>query len=126
MTEKELNAVRNKSQKITNILTKDFDFKWDWIDYSIEKWETQTHPFYLAEHAAFHMARKHCTDKVLNFHKEWWKVVDEIFGKTFIEYNKLTMKEATELAKEKKVSLEDENGKKLDKKDLIAELKANH
>jgi len=126
MTEKELNAARNKAQKITNILSKEFDFKWDWLDYSIEKWATETFPFYLAEHGAFHMARKHCYEKWIDFNKDWGKVVDEIMGKTFIEYNKLTKKEATELAGKRKVSIENDKWDIRTLKELIAELKATH
>jgi hypothetical protein len=109
MTEKELQAQRNKPQQITNILDVDFDFKWDGLDYSIDKGDTQTHPFYLAEHAAFHMARKYCTQKKLDFHKEVGKVVDKIMGKEFIEYNKLTKKQATEIAEKRKIKLENDN-----------------
>jgi len=70
MTEKELKIQRTKSTKITNILDRDFDFKWDGQDFSIEKGESVTHPFYLAEHAAFHMARAYCLKKKLNFTQE--------------------------------------------------------
>ena len=126
MTEKELQAERNKSQSLTNILNEVFEFKWDGLDYSVEKWETKSFPFYLAEHAAFHMARKICTKKGTDFHKEWGKIVDKILGKEFIEYNKLTLPQATELAKDRKISLENTKGIKKTKTVLVAELKATH
>ncbi len=126
MTEQELRAQRTKSTSITNILDKDFDFKWDSVDYCIEKSETQSHPFYLAEHAAFHMARTYCTEKGIEFHKKGWEIVDKIMGKEFIEYNKLTKKQAIELAKKRKISLEDNKGKEKSKEVLIADLKATH
>ena len=126
MTEKELNAQRNKSQTITNILPALFEFKWDWIDYSIEKWETVTHPFFLAEHAAFHMARKHCLLKKLNFTKIGGEIVDKILWKEFIEYNKLTKEQAIELSKERKLKIEDDKWEVKTKTVLIAELKATH
>ena len=85
MTEKELVASRNKVENVTNILEKDFDFKWDWIDYTIEKWETKPFAFYLAEHCAFHMSRKYCLNKNIDFTQEWGKVVDKIMWKEFIE-----------------------------------------
>jgi len=126
MTEKELRASRNKSQSITNILSKGFEFKWDWIDYNIKKWETQNHPFFLAEHAAFHMARKHCLEENINFTKEWGKIVDEILGKTFIEYNKLTKVQALNLAKDRKIKTENDNWEEKTKKEIVEELKATH
>lgn len=126
MTEQELKIQRTKSTSITNILDWDFDFKWDGKDFSIDKWETQSHPFYLAEHAAFHMARKHCTEKGIDFHKEGGKVVDQIMGKEFIEYNKLTKKEAAELAKSRKIALEDDKWIFKSLKNIIADLKATH
>lgn len=126
MTEKELQAIRNKPQTITNILDEVFEFKWDGMDYSIDKGETQTRPFFLAEKAAFHMSRKYCVDKWLNFHNEGWKIVDEIMKKEFIEYNKLTKAKAIELAKQRNISLTDENGNDKTKAVLIKDLKASH
>jgi len=126
MTEKELQASRNKSQSVTNILWKTFEFKWDGIDYSISKWETQSHPFYLAEHCAFHMARKHCIDENIIFSKEAGKIVDQIMGKEFIEYGKLTKPQALKLAKERKIKVEDDNWETKTKQVLINDLKASH
>lgn len=126
MEVKELQQIRNKPQAITNILDKTFEFKWDLIDYSIKKGETQTHPFYLAEHAAFHMSRVHCMNNKLNFHKEGGKVVDEIMGKTFVEYNKLTKTQAENLARDRGLDLEDKNWEPKTKTVLVAELKAKH
>ena len=126
MTEKELQAMRNKPQTITNILWKLFEFKWDGMDYSIDKGETQTHAFYLAEHAAFHMARKYCLENKKDFQKEWGKIADEIMAKKFIEYNKLTKDQAMELATERKIKLEDNKGNEKTKTVLIKELKATH
>lgn len=123
---KELQQLRNKSQVITNILDKTFEFKWDGLDYSIKKGETETYPFYLAEHGAFHMSRKHCLDNNLNFLKEGWKIVDEIMGKTFVEYNKLSKPQAINLANDRGIDTEDKNGEPKTKTVLIAELKAKH
>ena len=126
LSEKELKAMREKPQKVINILDTDFDFKWDGIDYTLEKWETTTYPYYLAEHCALHMGRKYAQIKGLDFVKEAGKIVDQIMWKEFIEYNTLTLKQAQELAKKRKISIEDElwNPKKKDK--LIEELKLSH
>lgn len=125
-TEKELNKQRNKSTSITNILNEDFTIAWDGIDNSIEKWETQSHPFYLAEHMAFHMSRKYCIEQNINFIKDGGKVVDKIMGKEFIEYNKLSKPQAIKLAKERKIKITDDKGEGKNLKVLIADLKANH
>ena len=126
MNVKELKRQRNKPQSITNILDKKFEFKWDGLDYEIAKGETQSHPFFLAEHAAFHMSRAHCLNKSINFHKEWGKVVDEIMGKKFIDYNKLTKAQALNLSKDRKLQIEDENWELKTKTELIDQLKASH
>jgi len=126
MTEKELFAIRNKPQNITNILDSLFEFKWDWLDYSIGKGETQSHAFYLAEHGAFHMARKYCLVNKKDFHKEGWKIVDEIMSKVYVDYNKLTKPQAQELAKKRKISILDDNDNEKTKTVLVAELKASH
>lgn len=126
MDEKTLKITREKPQKITNILEKDFDFKWDWIDFTIKKWETQTHPFYLSEHCALHMARKYCTEKNKNYIKEVWKIVDKIMWKEFIEYWNLIEKEAKELAEKRKISLVYEDWKKKNKATIIQDLKNSH
>jgi len=126
MEEKELKQLRERSQNITNILEDDFDFKWDGIDYTIEKWNTQSYPYYLAEHAALHMARKYATIKWLNYTKEAGKIVDEIMNKKFIDYDLLTIKQAKELATERKISLETKEGKPKNKATIIADLKKTH
>lgn len=126
MDEKTLKQMREKPQKITNLTDRDFDFKWDGVDYTIKKWETQTHPFYLAETAALHMARYIATKKDINFNQNAGKLVDEIMGKEFIDYDKLTLEEAKELAKKRKISLEYDEGKKKNKSQIIQELKNTH
>jgi len=125
MDERELKLMREKPQVISNILNEDFDFKWDWKDYTIKKWETQTHAYYLAEHCSLHMARKYCTLKKLNYNKEVGKIVDKIMGKEFIEYNQLTMDEAKELCKKREISLSID-WKKKNKAQLIQDLKNTH
>ena len=72
------------------------------------------------------MGRKYAQIKGLDFVKEAGKIVDQIMWKEFIEYNTLTLKQAQELAKKRKISIEDElwNPKKKDK--LIEELKLSH
>lgn len=126
MTEKELRAERNKVQSVTNILDKDFDFKWDWLDYTIKKGATENYPLYLAENCALHMARFHATKEGLDYNKMAGEIVDKIFSKKTIEYNKLTITEATALAKERKIPLEDSDGKAKNKKEIISALKDSH
>ena len=125
---KELHATRHKAQKITNILDKDFDFTWDWIDYEIEKWETQTHPYYLAEHCAKHMARVYCGQKnnKCNYVNDAGKLVDKIMWKEYIEYSTLSKKQATILAKERKIALDDDKWNDKGLKTLIKDLKETH
>lgn len=122
---KELQEVRHRPQTVTNILWKDFKYKWDWRESVIEKDKTETHPFYLAEHIAMHMARKYATDKKKNFVKEWWAIMDKIMKKETIEYNKFTRDEAADLCEERKISLTiwDKNKTKAQ---LIEDLKSSH
>lgn len=123
---KELEQLRNRPQKITNILKEDFEYKWNGVEYTIAKWETVEHPFYLAERAAFHMARKHCTDNGKKFNREVGKIMDEIMNKKFIEYDLLKMKEVKDLCDERKIKLEDEDWKPKKKAQLIQDLKNTH
>ena len=126
MEEKELVQLQNKSQSVTNILNEDFDFKWDWIDYTLEKWETKHYPKYLSDHCAFHMARKYALDNKKNFEKEAWIIVDKALWKETIEYNKLTISQAKELCKERKISLETVDWWTKNKAQLIQDLKISH
>lgn len=125
MEVKELEQLRTRSQKITNILKEDFDFKWDGRDYTIKKGETQTHPFYLAEHAALHMARTSMKDNIKEFHKKGGEVVDKIMGKKFIDYNALKKSEAIALCEDRNISTE-VDGKSKNKDELIQNLKDSH
>ena len=125
MDEKELVQLRNRSQSVTNILKDDFDFKWDGIDYTITKGETQHMPFYLAEHCALHMARTVCNERKLSYTKEAGKIVDEIMAKEFIDYDKLTIAKAKALCEKRDISLEIE-GKDKNKARLIQDLKDTH
>ncbi len=125
MEERELEQLRNRSQTVTNILKKDFDFKWGGVDYTVKKWETETYPFYLAEHCALHMSRKYFEDNIKDFHKKGGQIVDKIMGKEFIEYNNLTIKEAEELCEKRKISLDIE-WKAKNKAKLIQDLKDSH
>ena len=122
---KELEKLRNRSQSVTNILKDDFDFKWDGIDYTLAKGKTEYYPFYLAEHCALHMARVVCTERKLNYTKEVGKIVDEIMAKEFIDYDKLTIKKARELAQDRKIDIE-VYGKEKTKARLIQDLKDTH
>ena len=126
MTEKELLQARNKPQSITNILDDDFDITWDWMDYTVKKGETINHPYYLAEHIAFHMARKYCYANKIDFTKEWGKIVDKIMSKKFIDYNKLTKAKAVALAKERNISVVQENWRDKTLAQLRDDLKDSH
>lgn len=126
MTDKELVQIQNQSQQIINIIEEDFDFKWDWIDYILEKWETKSFPKYLATHCAFHMWKKYA----LKYNKDWikdaWKIVDKALGKETIDYNKLTIAQAKNLCKERKISLETIDWGVKNKSQLVEDLKTSH
>ena len=122
---KELKALREKPQAITNILDEDFYYKWDWIEYSIKKWETKQEPYYLAENCALHMTRKYCTNEKLNYHKEWGKIVDEIMWKEYIEYDKLTVPQASILCTQRWIDLKID-WKNKNRATLISDLKKTH
>lgn len=122
---KELKKQREKAQKVTNIINQDFDFMWDGIDYTIKKWDTETYPYYLAEHCAIHMARIYCRENNLKYENKVWEIVDKIMGKEFIDYDKLTLAKAKELAKKRWIALEDKWVDK-NKTTLIQELKITH
>lgn len=124
---RELKILRERPQAVTNILDVDFDFKWDWFDYSIKKGDTETYQYYLAEHCALHMARKYATDKwdIKHFARDAWKIVDKIMGKDYIDYDALTLKEAKEIAKKRKLKLEID-WKDKNKAAIIADLKKTH
>lgn len=126
MEERQLVALRNRPQNVTNITGDVFEFKWDGLDYSLEKDETGSYPYYLAEHAAYHIARKVCFQRGVDFNKEGGKVIDEALNKEFIEYSQLTLKKAQEIAKKRKISIEDADGKPKTSKVLIKELQETH
>ena len=71
------------------------------------------------------MARTICIERKKDFHKEGGKIVDEIMGKEFIDYDKLTIAKAQELAEVREISL-DIDGKAKNKATLIQNLKDTH
>jgi len=126
MTEKELVQLQNQSQTVTNILNEDFEFKWDWFEHVLKKWETKHYPKYLADHCAYHMAKKSCKDNMGSFIKEAWKIVDKALWKETIEYGKLTKPQASRLCKERGISLETVDWWEKNKAQLIEDLKLSH
>jgi len=126
MEERELKMLREKPQTITNKTWEDFYYKWDGKEYLLKKGATDTLAFYLAEHAALKMARELCTKKWANFHKEGGMIVDEIMGKEFIDYDKLSISQAKELCKERDISLKNEEDKPKNRLALIQDLKNSH